>query len=115
MSDGKEYFLSCSDDDTVRVYDPKDDKFELLTILNTKFITEWHTLTYMSMEEKGSHVAVVSENGYLFVWDMFDNYKLIYSRHIHGGSLEALAWREDSLICCSSDCCFSTIKFNYTD
>jgi WD40 repeat protein len=50
MADGKEYMLSCSDDDTVRVYDPKDDKFELLYILDTKFIVEWHTLTYMSME-----------------------------------------------------------------
>ena len=72
MADGKEYMLSCSDDDTVRVYDPKDDKFELLYILDTKFIVEWHTLTYMSMEESGSHVAVVSENGYLFVWDLLD-------------------------------------------
>lgn len=113
MADGKEYMLSCSDDDTVRVYDPSDDKFDLLYILSTKFIVEWHTLTYMSMEEGGSHVAVVSENGYLFVWDLLDQQRLIYSRKIHGGSVEALAWREDSLVCCSSDCSFSTIKFSY--
>jgi WD40 repeat protein len=114
MADGKEYFVSCSDDRTVRVYDPEDDKFELKYILDTKFITDWHTLTYMSLEEGGEHLAVVSENGYLFIWNLLEK-KLIYSRKIHGGSIESLTWREDCLICCSSDCCFSTIKFKYQD
>ena len=70
MADGKEYFVSCSDDDTVRVYDPEGDKFELKYILDTKFIRDWHTLTYMCLEENGEHLAVVSENGYLFVWNL---------------------------------------------
>ncbi len=70
MSDGKEYFVSCSDDNTIRVYDPTDDRFDLLFILNTKFIIDWHTLTYLSLEEKGEHIAIVTENGYLFVWNL---------------------------------------------
>ena len=110
MKDGREYFVSCSDDDTIRVYDPTEDKFDLLFILDTKFIRDWHTLTYLALEENGEHLAVVSENGYLFVWDILDK-KLIYSRKIHGGSVESLHWREDKLICCSSDCTFSVITF----
>lgn len=112
MADGLEYFVSCSDDKTIRVYDANTEAFELKFILDTKFITDWHTLTYLSLEENGEHIAVVSENGYLFVWNLLSQ-KLIFSRKIHGGSVEALAWREDSLICCSSDCSFSTIKFTY--
>jgi WD40 repeat protein len=70
MKDGKEYLVSCSDDDYVRVYDPTDDKFDLLFTLETKFIKEWHTLTYMALEEDGEHLVCVSENGYLFVWNL---------------------------------------------
>ena len=70
MKDGREYFVSCSDDDFVRVYDPKEDRFDLLFTLNTKFIKDWHTLTYLSLEENGEHIAIVSENGYLFVWNL---------------------------------------------
>ena len=114
MKNGKEYFVSCSDDDFIRVYDTAEDRYDLLFTLNTKFIKDWHTLTYLSLEENGEHLAIVSENGYLFVWNLLEQ-KSLYSRKIHGGSVESLAWRDDSLICCSSDCCFSTIKFNYED
>lgn len=70
MANQKEYFLSCSDDNFIRVYDPSEDRFDLLYTLDTKFIRDWHTLTYMALEEGGEHVAVVSENGYLFVWNL---------------------------------------------
>lgn len=50
MADKREYFVSCSDDDFVRVYDPKDE-FKLLFVLDTHFITDWHTLTYLALED----------------------------------------------------------------
>lgn len=109
LSNGREYFVSCSDDRQVRVYDPTGDRFDLLFTLETTFITDWHTLTYCSLEEGGEHLAIVSENGYLFVWDLLNSQRLIFSRKIHGGSVESLTWRGDTLVCCSSDCTFSVI------
>ena len=54
-------------------------------------------------------MAVVSENGYLFLWNLLTT-DLIYSSKIHGGSVEALSWKHDLLTCCSSDCTFSLIE-----
>lgn len=51
MKDGREYLVSCSDDDFIRVYDTKDDKYELLHIIDTHFINDWHTLTYLALED----------------------------------------------------------------
>lgn len=51
LKDGKEYFVSCSDDMLIRIYDPKDEEFALIAELNTKFITDWHTLTYLALEK----------------------------------------------------------------
>jgi WD40 repeat protein len=72
-----EVFVSCSDDDTIRVYQKKDqvykgegDLMELKMILNTYFINDWHTLTYMCLEDEGDRLAAVTENGYLIVWDL---------------------------------------------
>lgn len=110
MSDGKEYLVSCSDDKFIRIYTTENDKYELVYDIDTSFISDWHTLTYLCMEENGDHIAVVSENGYLFVLDIFER-KFIYSRKIHNGSIESLCWRGDTLVCCSSDCTFSQIQF----
>jgi WD40 repeat protein len=114
MKDSREYFVSCSDDNFIRVYDPSEDKFDLLFTLDTKFITDWHTLTYLALEDGGEHLAVVSENGYLFVWNLITR-ELLFARKIHGGSIEALAWRGQRLVCCSSDCTFSVIDLEYSD
>ena len=114
MKDGKEYLVSCSDDKTIRVYDVENDKYELVKVIDTQFITDWHTLTYLALEKNGEHLAVVSENGYLFVCNILTG-KFIYSRKIHNGSIEALAWRDDTLVCCSSDCTYSSIRLIYQD
>lgn len=45
-----EIFISCSDDQTARIYDPKND-FKLVEVLQTSFIKEWHTLTYLALED----------------------------------------------------------------
>ena len=44
-----EIFVSCSDDQTFRVYDASN-KFKLLYVDSTSFVKEWHTLTYLSLE-----------------------------------------------------------------
>ena len=82
--------------------------------MNTYFITDWHTLTYLALERgaNGDHLALVTENGYLFMLNIFTK-KFIYSRKIHNGSIEALSWRGDTLVCCASDCTFSSIGFQY--
>lgn len=54
----------------MRVYDPTNDKFDLLFTIDSHFITDWHTLTYLALEDNGQHLAFVSENGYLFVYNM---------------------------------------------
>jgi len=51
-----ELFISCSDDQTARVYDPKD-SFKLLFVISTSFIKEWHTLTYLALEEVRIFIA----------------------------------------------------------
>jgi len=79
-----EVFASCSDDRTIRVYDPLKEGFPLVCTLDTYFIEEWHTLTYMALEENGSRLAAVSENGYLFVWELKgEKPEVIYARKIH--------------------------------
>lgn len=70
LQDGKSYLVSCSDDNYVRIYNGE--TFDLIHSINTHFITDWHTLTYLALESGGRHLAMVSENGYLFVWDVLD-------------------------------------------
>lgn len=58
-----ELFISCSDDQTARVYDPKN-SFKLLFELSTSFIKEWHTLTYLALEKVKKNFEIVSLNYY---------------------------------------------------
>ena len=107
-------FASCSDDKTVRLYtvDPTGEEpdFVFFRELNTKFIEEWHTITYMALEEEGTKLAVVTQNGYLVIWDITgvnsdeyeDNY--LFRRRIHAGSIEGLKWKQGKLVTVSSDC-----------
>jgi WD40 repeat protein len=111
MEDGQEYFVSCSDDNNVRIYTSQNNNGELTLhhTFNTHFLGDWHTLTYLSLEEGRQHLAAVSEHGYLFVWNIMAK-QMVYSSKIHNGSIEALAWKGNTLVCCSSDCTFSTIN-----
>ena len=45
-----EIFITCSDDQTVRIYNPKNN-FEFLYSFSTSFVKEWHTLTYLALEK----------------------------------------------------------------
>jgi len=103
--------VSCSDDDFVRIYkeNPENGLLELDYTLNTHFITDWHTLTYLSLQPNGEHLGVVSENGYLFVWNLI-NKEMVFSSKIHSGSIEAMDWKGNLIVCCSSDCTFSVVN-----
>jgi WD40 repeat protein len=114
-------FASCSDDQTVRLYtvdiSSEDPKFEYFKSLTTSFIQEWHTITYMALEENGHRVAVVTQNGYLVIWDIAgskeENYeqKVIFARKVHTGSIEGLKWKNGKLLTISSDCSASMISY----
>lgn len=64
-----EVYVSCSDDKIVRFRDPHK-QFETVHELETTTIKEWHTLTYLALEEGGHRVAIGSQNGYLFIFDI---------------------------------------------
>eukprot|EP00696_Hemimastix_kukwesjijk_P012454 gnl/Hemi2/25615_TR8607_c0_g1_i2.p1 gnl/Hemi2/25615_TR8607_c0_g1~~gnl/Hemi2/25615_TR8607_c0_g1_i2.p1 ORF type:complete len:665 (+),score=146.60 gnl/Hemi2/25615_TR8607_c0_g1_i2:78-2072(+) len=55
-------------------------------------IAQWHTLTYLALEEGGSRVACATENGFVLVWRI-DTGELISCGRSHAGSIEGLAWR----------------------
>ena len=46
-----EIFISCSDDHHIRVYDPKAGFKFLYEDYTTKFTRQWHTLTYLALEQ----------------------------------------------------------------
>jgi len=103
-----ELFISCSDDQTARVYDPKD-SFKLLFTFSTSFINEWHTLTYLSLEKGGTRVAIGAQNGFLFIYDLLQK-EFIFSERIHNGSVEGLDWRGNTVVTCSADNCISIVR-----
>ena len=80
-----EIYVSCSDDKIVRFRDPKNG-FKVLFEVETSTIKEWHTLTYLALEPKGSRVAVGSQNGYLFIYDI-ERRELQFGEKIHLGGI----------------------------
>jgi WD40 repeat protein len=98
-----EILVTCSDDESLRIYSPK--SWTILFTLNTSVIQEWHTITYTSIKNSGSHVACVTQNGFLFILNL-NTLKCEIVERIHNGSIEGLDWK-DQLITCSSEglCC----------
>ena len=96
-------FASCSDDQTVRLYavdiSGSEPDFTFFKSLDTKFIEEWHTITYMAVEEGGSRLAISTQNGYLVIWDLAGVYSeeyeanIVFNRRVHAGSIEGLKWK----------------------
>ena len=103
-----EVYVSCSDDKVIRFRDPKCD-FKVLYEVETSTIKEWHTLTYLSLEEGGTRLAVGSQNGYLFVWDIAEK-KLLFGEKVHLGGIEGMDWKKGKLVTCSSDLCVNVIE-----
>lgn len=78
-------YVSCSDDKIVRFRNPQN-TFEIIHELETSTIKEWHTLTYLALEPNGHRVAIGSQNGYLFVFDI-ETKELLYGQKIHLGGV----------------------------
>jgi len=84
---------------------------ELQEILNTKDVSEWHTLTYLSIDPHTNLLACATQNGYIHLWNLKEKRK-IYGEKVHSGSIEGLSFHrfpEDPnnelyLSSCSSDC-----------
>ena len=102
-------YVSCSDDKIVRFRDPSNE-FKVMDEVETSTIKEWHTLTYLSLEPSGSRVAVGSQNGYLFIYDIKEK-ELLFGEKTHLGGIEGLDWVGGKLVTCSSDLCVSLITF----
>ena len=96
--------VTIADDQRVRVYHALREggvwAFELKYEVTTYFVEDWHTLTYLGLN--GRRIVVVSQNGYLFIWDAVSKEQL-FAKKIHLGSLEGLVWKNGVLAVCSSD------------
>ena len=103
-----EIFVTCSDDETLRIYEPH--TWNLLHILKTSVIQEWHTITYVSIQPKGTQIACVTQNGFVFIASLPD-FSCNLIERIHNGSVEGLDWKE-KLVTCSSEglCCIIDTK-----
>lgn len=105
-----EIIVTCADDKKLMVW--LVDGFKLLTEFNSD-VVEWHTLTYLALEEKGSRAITVTQNGYVLIYSIKDE-KLIFKKKLHNGSIEGLKWNfEKNLIgSCSSDCTVNIYKID---
>jgi WD40 repeat protein len=96
-----------SDEPDEAKYLDRKNKWGLYCIFTTdEFGLDWHTLTYMCVERKqGDRIAVATQNGYVFVWDILTK-QLISRMKRHNGSIEGMAWSDCNryLGTCSSDC-----------
>lgn len=102
-----ETLATCSDDQTFRIYNPKKD-FSLVFVGNIHFLQEWQTLTYLALEPNGEFLAIVSQTGYLFLFDL-SNQQFFYRNKIHLGGIEGLQWRNQMIVTCGSDNLVSVI------
>eukprot|EP01130_Rhizamoeba_saxonica_P005972 TRINITY_DN2367_c0_g1_i1.p1 TRINITY_DN2367_c0_g1~~TRINITY_DN2367_c0_g1_i1.p1 ORF type:complete len:664 (-),score=128.92 TRINITY_DN2367_c0_g1_i1:738-2729(-) len=105
-----EAILTCADDQTVMMWINTEDQWELHHVFDTKAITEWHTLTYLTILDNS--VVVVTQNGWIYAWDLRSKER-IASGKMHMGSVEGLVSNISSncFASCSSDCSIMVTKF----
>jgi WD40 repeat protein len=101
--------ITCSDDMTVRLYKGSD--FSLVHVFHTSFIKEWHTITYLACNERGNKIGCVTQNGYLFVFNL-ERLECEFHERLHTGSVEGLDWKGNFIASCSSDCTVSISYYN---
>jgi len=119
---------TCADDRTVRLYNGFD--FELIGGLSTTDIEDWHTITYLSLEDNGEHLICATQNGYVVVWSISSEGALSHNAtttttttstttpqktfkgKMHVGSIEGLVWHPKTKVIasCSSDCSINVYK-----
>jgi WD40 repeat protein len=97
-----EVLASCSDDRTINLYNPKKNFEHVKTLSTRDYVHDWHTITYMGLEENGFRLACGTQNGYLVIWDLND-FSVVFCEKLHIGGIEGLYWEHDVIITCSSD------------
>ncbi|CAD8205634.1 unnamed protein product [Paramecium octaurelia] len=97
---------SCSDDRTIRLYD---ESYSLIKVINTFFINEWFTLTYMSVYQ--NLIAIGCQNGYFFLYDQ-EKGDFVFVQKTHMGGIEGLVMNSKYIATCSSDDCVNVIRIN---
>ncbi|KAF2071536.1 hypothetical protein CYY_007135 [Polysphondylium violaceum] len=110
---------TCADDQTVRIWNTDNDYDnwkEILVFNTTDMVGEWHTVTYLSLindNHSTPKVVCVTQNGWIFVWDIISKQK-IYSKRVHLGSIEGLKFnfKSKKLVSCSSDCLVHIYNYN---
>lgn len=100
--------ISCSDDMTIRMYQGSD--YSFLHVFHTSFIKEWHTITYLSSNDTGSKIGCVTQNGYLFIFNL-EKLSCEFHERLHTGSAEGLDWKGNTIVSCSSDCTVSISSY----
>jgi WD40 repeat protein len=104
-----EVLASCSDDKTIQIYDPLNN-FQLVKTMKTDCIYDWHTITYISLEEDGAHLAVSTQNGFVVIYSLV-TWEVVFCEKIHLGGVEGLCWKGDMLVSCASDLNIGVFKF----
>eukprot|EP01017_Pseudomicrothorax_dubius_P021253 TRINITY_DN22936_c0_g1_i1.p1 TRINITY_DN22936_c0_g1~~TRINITY_DN22936_c0_g1_i1.p1 ORF type:complete len:150 (-),score=24.82 TRINITY_DN22936_c0_g1_i1:43-450(-) len=104
-----EVLVTCSDDQTFRVYQVDNDNINLLFVETTSFIKDWHTLTYLALEEGGENLGIGAQNGFFFLFNI-PRRTFLFSNKIHLGGIEGLSYRNGKFAVCSSDNSISVIS-----
>jgi hypothetical protein len=82
----------------------------MVQTLNThEIVSEWHTITYISLEEGGTHLAVSTQNGYIIIFSLV-TWTPVFCEKLHLGGIEGLCWKKNMLVACSSDLNITLIK-----
>lgn len=69
-------------------------------------------MTYLSLEPNGQRVAVGTQNGYVFIYDIAKR-DLLFGEKVHLGGVEGLDWKKNKIITISSDLCISIMKIDW--
>eukprot|EP00826_Nyctotherus_ovalis_P004654 TRINITY_DN11021_c0_g4_i1.p1 TRINITY_DN11021_c0_g4~~TRINITY_DN11021_c0_g4_i1.p1 ORF type:complete len:263 (+),score=42.88 TRINITY_DN11021_c0_g4_i1:73-861(+) len=99
---------TCSDDRTINLYNTEKG-FEKIAQYSTGHLSDWHTLTYLELEENGSRLVCGTQHGYLAIWDLITK-KNIFLKKVQNGGIEGLRWRGNIIATCSSDCALLITK-----
>ena len=98
-----EIFISCSDDQTFRIYTVHNKTdFTLKEIVSTSFIKEWHTLTYLALEKNGKRVLITAQCGYVFIYNILER-TFEFKERVSMGSCEGVSWGDKHVLVCSAD------------
>ena len=101
MSSGMNLLATCADDRTVRLYDGHG--FSLVSVLDSKDIHGWHTLTYLCLNPDTGQCLCSTQNGHLVLWNVPSGERVACWK-VHCGSIEGLVWKRDLICTVSSDC-----------